>query len=90
VNCELTIIYHLNLSQSSAQQKYDSAVARAENAVNDATERARSVRQDTQAKLDSYKKSAESSGYGVRDEANAKAKEAEGNARGWFGWGKGK
>ena len=73
--------------QASAQQKYDSAVSRAENTASDAAERA-------QAKLDSYKKSAESTIYGVRDDAkakmDAKAKEAEGGGSGWFGRGKGK
>jgi len=81
--------------QSSAQQKYDSALSRAENTANDASERARAAAHDAQAKLDSYKKSAESTIYGARDDvkakADAKAKEAESSGgSGWFGWGKGK
>jgi hypothetical protein len=80
--------------QSSAQQKYDSALSRAESTTNDASERARAAAHDAQAKLDSYKKSAESTIYGARDDAkaktDAKAKEVEDAGRGWFGWGKGK
>ena len=59
--------------QSSAQQKYDSAVSRAESTANDAAERARVAAHDAQAKLDSYKKSAESTIYGARDDVKAKA-----------------
>lgn len=80
--------------QSSAQQKYDSALSRAESTANDASERARAAAHDAQAKLDSYKNSAESTIYGARDDAKAKAdvkaKEVEDAGRGWFGWGKGK
>lgn len=69
--------------------------------MNEAADRARAAAHDVQAKLDSYKRSTESSLHGARDSTvasynNAKAaaerevNQAENSWWSWFGWGKGK